>query len=162
MRIAIVVAATDDGVMGKDNALPWRLPDDLKRFKQLTMGKPIVMGRKTFESIGKALPGRRNIVISRQRDFVAPGCDVVGSVEAALATASEAAEVSVIGGAEIFRQVLPNADLVHLTLIHAKIDGDVFFPSLKAPEWRAISQEEHPVDERHAHPFTFLTLERKK
>jgi dihydrofolate reductase len=162
MRIAIVVIVTENGVIGRDNAMPWHLPDDLKRFKQVTMGKPIVMGRKTFESIGKALPGRHNIVVTRNKDFAALGCTVVTSVDEAMTAAGTVDEVCMVGGGDLFRQVLPQTDVVYLTRIHASIDGHTYFPSLPESEWRETFREEHGVDARHAYPFTFLTLERKK
>ncbi len=148
-------------MIGRDNALPWRLPDDLKRFKQLTMGKPVVMGRKTFESIGKPLPGRLNIVVTRQPDFEATGCTVVSSIDEAFRVAGSVAEISVIGGADIYRQILPRTDVIHLTLVHAQVAGDAYLPALDAAEWQEVAREEHPVDERHAYAFSFQTLERK-
>ncbi len=160
MRIAIVVAATDDGVIGKDNAIPWRLPDDLKWFKQVTMGKPIVMGRKTYDSIGRPLSGRTNIVISRQGNLTIPGCTVVASLGDAFKFVADAPEVAVIGGAEFFRQALPIADTIYLTRVHAKIDGDVSLPTFSDSEWRETNREAHAADERHAHAFSFLTLSR--
>ena len=170
MRSAIVVAAAENGAIGKDNRLLWHLPDDLKRFKSLTLGKPIVMGRKTFESIGKPLPGRTNIVISRQDHLALPGCVVVDSLPAALNFAQsqqpmsalpEATEAMIIGGAEIYRQSLPFANIVHRTRVHASADGDVFFPELSPTEWRETSRERHSADERHAHAFSFMTFERR-
>jgi dihydrofolate reductase len=161
MRIAIVVAATDAGVIGKDNALPWRLPDDLKRFKQITLGKPVVMGRRTYESIGKALPGRLNIVVTRRIGFEAPGCTVVSSIAAALLAANDASEICVIGGGEIYNEILPRVDTIYLTRVHAELDGDVFLPALATDQWRETQREEHPADDRHPYSFSFLTLERE-
>lgn len=169
MRVSIVVAVAENGAIGKDNQLLWRLPDDLKYFKSITMGKPIVMGRKTFESIGKPLPGRENIVISRQSALDIPGCTVVNSIEAAVAHVGaqhaahlqhEPAEIMIIGGADIYRQALPITQQIYLTRVHATFDGDVFFPELAADQWRETHREEHAADERHAYPFTFITLER--
>jgi dihydrofolate reductase len=162
MRVAIVVAATDDGVIGKGNALPWRLPDDLKYFKAITLGKPVIMGRRTFESIGKPLPGRTNIVISRKKGFEAIGCITVTSIDAALLAAGDVSEICVIGGGEIYRQILPRTDTIYLTRVHAEVDGDVFFPPLDAGHWREVRRDDHPTDERHIFPFTFVTLERIK
>jgi dihydrofolate reductase len=170
MRVSIVVAVAENGAIGKDNALLVRLPDDLKYFKVITMGKPIVMGRKTYDSIGRPLPGRTNIVISRQVNLVIPGCVVVDSMSAAFATvgAQHAAplqqsstETMIIGGAEIYRQALPLAKTLYLTKVHATLEGDVFFPSLIDSEWRETHREHHAADDRHAYPFTFVTLERK-
>jgi dihydrofolate reductase len=161
MRIAIVVAVAENGVIGKDNALLWRLPDDLKHFKAVTMGKPVIMGRKTFDSIGRPLPGRTNIVISRQIGLRIEGCVVVDSLESAFAAAGNAQEVAVIGGADIYRQALPRTHVVYLTEVHASFDGDVTFPALSRDEWLETTREMHPADERHACAFTFVTLQRK-
>jgi dihydrofolate reductase len=158
--ISIIVAVAQNGVIGVDNRLPWHLPDDLKRFKALSMGKPIVMGRRTFESIGKPLPGRTNIVVSRQPELVIAGAIVTPSLDAALAAAGAVPEVVVIGGAELFRQVLPRTDVVHLTRVHAQVAGDVVFPELDPGKWRETAVEHHAADERHQYAFTFVTLER--
>jgi dihydrofolate reductase len=160
MRVVIVVAAAENGVIGAGNRLLWRLPDDLKRFKALTLGKPVVMGRKTYESIGKPLPGRMNIVISRRNDLALPGCSVVGSIPAAMAAAGDAPEVAVIGGAEIYAQALSSTDVVHLTRVHTTIPGDAWFPTLAAAEWREQLIERHPADERHAFAFSFIEAQR--
>ena len=158
--IAIIVAAAENGVIGSDNRLPWHLPDDLKRFKALSLGKPIVMGRRTFESIGKPLPGRTNIVISRREGLAIEGAVVVPSLEAALAAAGNVPEIVVIGGADIFRQALPRTDTIHLTRVHARVDGDVFFPELDPAKWREAAVEHHAADERHQYAFSFVTLQR--
>lgn len=164
MRLSLIVAAADRGVIGQGNALPWRLPEDLKRFKALTLGKPIIMGRKTFDSIGKPLPGRTNIVISRQAELVLSGCYVVGSLPEAIATAMASSddvdEVMIIGGAEIYRQALPLAQRIYLTRVHASLAGDAMFPALSAASWREVVHEDYPADERHAHAYSFLILER--
>lgn len=158
--LSIIVAVADNGVIGSANQLPWRLPDDLKRFKALSLGKPIVMGRKTFDSIGKPLPGRLNIVISRQPGLEIAGCTVVTSIDEAIAAAQPAPEIVIVGGAEIYRQALSQVSTIHLTRVHAVVDGDVVFPELAAQQWREVAKEYHPADERHAHAFTFSTLER--
>lgn len=158
--ISLVVAVADNGVIGSNNTLPWRLPNDLQRFKAITMGKPIVMGRKTYDSIGKALPGRQNIVITRRSDLIIAGCTVVTSVDAALQCTSESDEVMIIGGAEIYRSALPHAQRIYLTQVHADIQGDAEFPQLSTNEWREVAREHHAADERHAHAYTFVTLER--
>jgi dihydrofolate reductase len=158
--IAIIVAVAENGVIGNDNRLPWHLPDDLKRFKTLSMGKPVVMGRRTFESIGRPLPGRRNIVVSRQPGLAIEGTVVARSLDAALAAAGTAPEVVVIGGAEIFRLVLPRTDTIHLTRVHARVAGNVIFPELDPGEWRETAVEHHAADERHQYAFTFVTLQR--
>ncbi|GFE83087.1 dihydrofolate reductase [Steroidobacter agaridevorans] len=160
MVLSIIVAVADSGVIGSGNQLPWRLPDDLKRFKALSLGKPIVMGRKTYDSIGRPLPGRLNVVISRQPGLEIPGCTVVTSIDEALAAAQPAPEIVIVGGADIYRQVLPQVQIIHLTRVHANVAGDVVFPKLQEHEWREVAKEYHPADERHAHAFTFSTLER--
>jgi dihydrofolate reductase len=160
MRISLVVAAAENGVIGADNQLPWHLPDDLKRFKALTIGKPILMGRKTHESIGRPLPGRTNIVISRQQGLTLPGCVVVNSLAQAQAAAGEAVELAIIGGAELYAQALSSAHVIHLTRVHAQLSGDARFPDLSKHEWRERVIATHPPDERHAYAFTFLELER--
>ena len=157
--ISLVVAVSDNGVIGVNNQLPWRLPGDLQRFKAITMGKPIVMGRKTFDSIGKPLPGRRNIVISRRVNLAIEGCIVVNSLQGAVDAVDRAEEIMVIGGADIYRQALPLAQRIYLTRVHAHIEGDASFPQL-GPEWREISCEDRASDERHAYTYSFLVLER--
>lgn len=158
--LSIIVAVADNGVIGSGNQLPWRLPDDLKRFKALSLGKPVVMGRKTYDSIGRPLPGRLNIIVSRQRDLQIAGCQVVSSVAEAIAAAGSAPEIVIVGGADIYRQVLPQVATIYLTRVHADIAGDVLFPKLAENEWREVATEYHPADERHAHAFTFSTLAR--
>lgn len=156
-QVALIVAVAANGVIGNGNDLPWRLPDDLRRFKALTVGKPVLMGRRTFDSIGRPLPQRRNIVISRQPGLAIDGCEVAGSLQQAIELAGEVPEVMVIGGAQIYRQALPLAAVIHLTRVHAEVPGDAVFPPLPAG-WREVASEQHPADERHAHAFTFLTL----
>ena len=161
--ISLIVAASENNVIGKDNDIPWRLPDDWKNFKATTMGCPLIMGRKTFVSIGRPLPGRRNIIVTRQKDVKFEGCDVVGSLEEAIALAKSDAprEVFIGGGEEIYRQALPLADRVYLTRVHTVIDGTVHFPEL-GDEWKEVSRQEHPADEKHPYAFTFLTFERTR
>ena len=159
-RVSIIVAIDDRGGIGRDGQLPWRLPEDLQRFKRITMGKPIVMGRRTWESIGRPLPGRHNIVISRQPGLVAHGATVTGSLEAALLAAGDVPEVCVIGGAEIYRLALPLAQEIHLTRVHARVDADTFFPALDPAEWEEIGREDRPADERHPFPCSFVKLVR--
>jgi dihydrofolate reductase len=159
MLLSIVVAAAENNLIGDRDRLPWRLPDDLKRFKSLTMGKPTVMGRKTYASIGKPLPGRKNIVVSRH-DFQSDGCVAAASIEQALQAAEPAPEVMVIGGAEIYRQVLPMTDVIYLTRVHAEIPGDTYFPDIVWDDWMEVESEYHPTDDRHAFAFTFLKLTR--
>ena len=163
MTLVSAIVATDErGGIGLGGRLPWHLPNDLKRFKALTMGKPIVMGRRTFDSIGRALPGRQNVVVSRRPDLVIDGCSVVPSFAAALSAAADAPEVCVIGGAEIYRLALPVTRLVHLTKVHATVEADTFFPALDAADWKEIAREDHPADERHAYGYSFVTLRRAR
>lgn len=160
--ISLIAAIDKNGVIGKDGKeLPWYLPADLKRFKNITMGKPIIMGRKTYESIGKPLPGRTNIIITRKENYEAPGCLVVHSPEEALQAAGEAPEIMVIGGAEIFAQFMPRASRLYLTLIDRAFEGNVYFPKWDAAEWREVSRETHEPDEKNFYAYTFIVLERK-
>ena len=160
--VSLIVAAADNGVIGNHGQLPWRLPADLQHFKKLTLGHPVVMGRRTYDSIGRALPGRTNIVVTRQADWAAPGCETAASVAAAVARATALdAEVCVIGGGEIYREALPMADVVYLTEVHHAFAGDAFFPALPPGEWREETRERHEADERHAYAFSFVTLRRR-
>ncbi len=160
--INIVVAASTNNVIGVAGDLPWHLSDDLKRFKALTMGKPIVMGRKTFESIGRALPGRQNIVITTQAEFAADGCDIVSSPAAAIAAAAHAAEVMIIGGGEIYRLFLPLADRIYLTRVKVDLEGDTIFPALDESDWLEMAREEHSADESNDYDFAILTYSRNE
>ena len=158
--ISLIVAASANNVIGLRGELPWRLPDDLRRFREITMGKPVVMGRKTWDSIGRPLPGRQNIVITRQKDFEAEGCDVVGSVAEAMTAAGDAGEVMVIGGSQVYELFLPDADILYVTRVHAEVDGDVFFPEVRETEWRLIDEEHHAADDRNDYAFSFRRFER--
>ncbi|HEY3808495.1 MAG TPA: dihydrofolate reductase [Steroidobacteraceae bacterium] len=160
-RIALVVAVADNGVIGRAGTLPWHLPDDLRFFKSVTMGKPMLMGRRTFESIGRPLPGRRNIVLTRGTPDLPAGVELVASLEAALALVAEAPELCVIGGATLYAQTLPQAQRLYLTRVHATVDGDVRFPPWIASDWRELERSEHPADARHAYAFSLLRLERQ-
>jgi dihydrofolate reductase len=159
--ISLIVARAQNGVIGRDNALPWRLPSDLRRFKTLTMGKPMLMGRRTFESIGRALPGRVSLVLTRDPTWRAPGAVAVHSLDEALAQAGSAPELVVIGGAELFKLVLPLAERIYLTDVHAAIPGDTHFPELAPAEWRELEHSAHAADADHAHAMSFRTLERR-
>jgi dihydrofolate reductase len=158
----IVVAVSENDVIGRRNQLPWRLPADLKRFKALTMGHPILMGRRTYESIGKALPGRANIVLSRSRSFAPADCTVVSTVDAARREAAGGGPgLMIIGGAQIYRECIPFVSEIHLTLVHTRIeDGDAFFDAWRGAEWRETYREAHQADERNSSAYTFLTLAR--
>ena len=160
MKISIVVAMDTKGVIGRDNGLPWHLPADLQHFKRTTMGKPILMGRKTHESIGRPLPGRTNIVITRDTGYRAEGCVVVNSIDAALEAAGEQEEIMVIGGAEFYRQVLPRTDTIYLTRIHEIFTGDTFFPELNDADWREVERSDHAADEKNPHDYSFIRLDR--
>ena len=160
-RVSIIVAADDRGGIGCEGRLPWRLPEDLRRFKALTMGKPIVMGRRTWDSLGRALPGRHNIVVSRRTGIAAAGATFVTSLPAAFRAAGDVDEVCVIGGGEIYRLALPVADVIHLTRVHAVLDADTFFPSIDGAEWEEARREDRPAHERHAHSCSFIELVRR-
>jgi len=160
--ISLIVAASKNNVIGANGELPWRLSSDLKRFKSLTMGKPIVMGRLTYESIGRPLPGRQNIVISRNSDFVAEGCDVVHSVDAAVNAAGDAKEIMVIGGSHVYTEFLPRAQRIYLTRVQADVAGDAFLPELSGDEWCEISRELCGADAANEYDHEFTLLERNR
>jgi dihydrofolate reductase len=162
-RIAYVVAMDDNRLIGRDNDLPWRLPDDMRWFREKTMGKPCVMGRKTYDSLParfRPLPGRLNIVVTRQLDYDAPGAVVAHSVEEALRAAGGAKEIIIVGGAELFRALMPVVDRLYLTQIHGEAEGDVFFPTYDPDAWREVYREEHRADDRHPFAFTWFILDR--
>jgi dihydrofolate reductase len=159
-RIALIAAMAENRVIGRENRLPWRLSADLRRFKSLTMGKPVIMGRKTYESIGKPLPGRSNIVVTRDRDYRAQGCRVVHSLEQALEAAAGHDEVMVIGGAQLYRQTLDRAERMYLTLVKTELDGDALFPQIEMRHWRELERESHRADEKNEYDYDFVTLER--
>ena len=159
--ITLVAAMTEDRVIGRDNALPWHLPSDLKHFKRVTLGKPVIMGRRTWESVGAPLPGRRTIVVSRQPDYRATGAEVVPSLDAALRLVAGESEACIVGGAALYEEALPRAHRMELTHIHARgVDGDTYFPAWDPAEWTVVASEDHPADARHAWPMTFRTWER--
>ncbi len=159
--ISLIVAMAQNGVIGRDNALPWRLPEDLKRFREFTLGKPILMGRKTFEAIGRPLPGRANLVLTRDRDWRAAGAIPVHSVEEALLQTRTCDELVAIGGAEIYRLLLPLARRIYLTHVHADVPGDTYFPAFDPAQWDDVEFRSLPADDRHEYPLTFVTLERR-
>ena len=162
MKISLIVAASTNNVIGVAGGLPWHLPEDLKRFKAITMGKPMIMGRATYASIGRALPGRKSIVLTRQSGFDAEGCEVVDSVDAAIAAAGAVDEVMIIGGGDIYRQFLPRADRIYLTRIHAGIDGDTTFPELDMCEWTVSTSGEYPAGDERDYSFSIATLDRRQ
>ena len=160
MKLSLIVAKTKNNVIGFENSMPWHLPADLKHFKTITMGKPIVMGRKTYDSIGRALPGRRNIVISRQQDLKIEGCELFSSIEDAMKALQSEDEVIIIGGSEIFKQNLSLADYVYLTLINAELKGDAFFLDLNLAEWKLTSEEKHASDVQNKYAYCFQMWQR--
>ena len=162
MILSIIVAMSENRVIGRDNRLPWHLPADLKRFKQLTTGHTVIMGRKTHESIGKPLPQRRNIIVTRNATYRAEGAETASSLDSAIALAKHDEEIFIIGGAEIFREALRGADRLHLTLIHASIEGDVFFPEVDWNEWMLVEDERREPDASNPLPFSFRRYERMR
>lgn len=159
--ISIIAAMDRNRLIGCDNRLPWRLPADLRHFQSVTMGKPIVMGRKTWESLVTPLPGRTNIVITRDRNYIAPNGVIVHSPEEALSTAGEVAEVMIIGGANLYEQMLPRADRLYLTQVESFFAGDAWFPELNPDDWLRESIEPHKPDEKNPYAYCFETLKRK-
>ncbi len=164
--IALIVARTRNGVIGRDNTMPWHLPEDLRYFRRVTMGKPVIMGRNTWESLGKPLPGRDNIVITRNPDYYADGATVVNDLETALlvadsfASACGADEIMVIGGAQVYAEALPRVQRAYITEIDADIDGDAFFPPM-AGQWSETAREAHAPCGKNPHPYSFVVLERQ-
>lgn len=161
--ISFIVAMDDNRVIGKDNQLPWHLPEDLKFFKRVTMGHPIVMGRKTFASIGRPLPGRENIVITRNKDFHHDGCSIFYGLDQFLVYCQQKPEEEffVIGGAEIFKQMLQKADRLYITEIHSSFEGDTFFPAIEMNEWKLSSKEQGLKDEKNPYEYEFVIYDRK-
>ena len=162
MIISLIVAMDRQGVIGAHGALPWRLSGDLRHFKAITMGKPLIMGRKTHESIGRPLPGRQNIVLTRQQDYTAPGCDICHDAEQALAACTGAEEAMVMGGAALYEQFLPRAERIYLTRVQAEVDGDTWFPPFDESAWHEVERRDQPADERNEYPCSFLLLEKIK
>ena len=160
MRIALIAALAENRVIGRDKQLPWHISADLKHFKALTMGKPIVMGRKTWESIGRPLPGRKNIVITRDTAYQAEGCQVVHSIEQALDAAAGSDELMIIGGAGLYQQTLGLADRLYLTRVRAEVDGDTWFPEIDLQQWHEVACESHRADENNEHDYDFIILDR--
>lgn len=162
MKLALLAAVARNGAIGRDNGLPWHLPDDLRRFRALTLGKTVIMGRKTYESLPGALPGRHSIVVSRDGRYraVRQDAQVAGSLDEALAQA-RSTEVFIIGGASLYQQTLARADRLYLTEIDADVAGDAFFPRYDHADWETMAEETHRADDRHPHAFRFLTLERR-
>ncbi|SDG06331.1 dihydrofolate reductase [Chitinophaga filiformis] len=164
MTLSIIVAASENNVIGINNHLPWHLPVDMKYFKDTTMGKPIVMGRKSFEELGRVLPGRPNIMITRQQGYTAEGLYVVPSLEAGIEKAKTfgTEEIFITGGGEIFKMALPIIDRLYLTRVHAEVTGDTYFPEFDPRGWKLVKNERHEKDEKHAYALTFQVWEREK
>jgi dihydrofolate reductase len=160
--LALVVAAAENGVIGNGNRLPWHLPADLRHFKTVTMGKPMLMGRRTFDSIGKALPGRRSLVLTRNASFSAPGAERVATLDEALALTREEPELAVIGGAEVYRLCLPRAQRMYFTRVHASLAGDTRLPEIDWREWHCVERSTHPVDDKNRYAMTFFVLQKKQ
>ena len=160
MIVSLIAALAENRVIGKGGGLPWRLPKDLQRFKQLTVDHTVIMGRKTFEEIKHPLANRRNVVISRDPGFHPRGVTVVPSLDEALALGATESEVFVIGGGEIFKLALPRADRLYLTIVHSEVPGDTLFPPLDQTAWALEEKEHHSADARHAHPFSFRRYRR--
>ena len=160
LRLSIIVAMAKNRVIGAQGAIPWHLPEELKRFKRLTLGHHIIMGRKTWESIGRALPGRTSVIVTRQRGYSAPGAKVVHSLDEAIAACGADDEVFVIGGAELYAQALARADRLYLTTVDAEVPGDTWMPDSAPGDWREISAESFPADERHRYAFRCAVYER--
>lgn len=164
--LSMIVAMAQNRVIGRNNQLPWYLPNDLKYFKRVTMGKPIIMGRKTYESIGKPLPGRTNIVVTRNREFSAEGVKVVHSLEQAIALAEQVAlvdgsgEVVVIGGAQLYAEALPLTERIYLTEVRAEVEGDAFFPEIAPSNWGVVAREDWPAEGPNPYDYSFVVLER--
>lgn len=161
MILSIIVAAAENNVIGNNNALIWHISADLKRFKQLTTGHTVVMGRKTFESIGRALPNRRNIVISRNPDFRAAGCEMAGSLEQALELVKNEDEVFIIGGGTIYRDLWEKADRLYITLVHTVVDGDTFIPAIVASQWKVMARQDFKAGEKDDFDYSFIDYQRR-
>ena len=158
--ISIIAAITKNNVLGKDNKMPWHLPAELQYFKKVTLGKPVIMGRKTFESIGRPLPGRENIVITRQVDFTPTGVTIKHDLQSAINYVKDIEEVMIIGGANLYQQAINFADKMYLTVIDFECEGDVFFPTWDDEQWNIIKKETHKADEQNKHDFVTVILER--
>lgn len=170
MKLALIVAMARNRVIGRDNAMPWQQPDDLRYFKRMTLGKPVIMGRKTFASIGRPLPGRSNIVVTRNTSFAAEGIHVVHSLDAAIALGQrllaelgqEDGELMLLGGAELYAQGLPLASRLYLTELHGEPEGDARFPAIDLAAWRELSREDHDAGEGNTYAYSFVVLERRR
>ena len=161
MKLALIVATDETGLIGKDNDLPWRLSADLQYFKRITMGKQIIMGRRTHESIGRPLPGRENIIITSDTQYQAQGCTVTHTIEQALSLCSDAEEAIIMGGASLYEQCLSQVEMIYLTQVHATLQGDTWFPAWNKNEWNLISEHSYPADDKNQYPYSFMVYERR-
>jgi dihydrofolate reductase len=160
-RLSLIVAMARNRVIGANGAIPWKLPDEQRLFKQLTMGHHIVMGRKTYESIGRLLPGRTTIIVTRQADYIVPGAIIAHSLTDAINAAARDDEIFVIGGAELFHEAIPLADALHVTTVDAEPEGDTLMPAIDLSHWREVASEHHAADEKHPHSYTYKRYERR-
>lgn len=160
MIISAIVAIAENHAIGKNNQLLWYLPNDLKHFKQITSGHTVIMGRKTYESVGKPLPNRRNVIITRQKIEI-PGCEVVNNIDAALGLCAAEQEAFIIGGAEIYKLAMPLTDRIYLTIVHRSFEGDAFFPPISISEWAETERQDFEADEKNNIPYSFITLNRR-
>jgi len=161
LNISIIVAMANERVIGVNNGLPWDLPADMKHFRELTLGKPIIMGRKTYESIGRPLPGRRNIVVSRNSELKIPGVDVVSTLDDAISMVSNVQEIMIVGGAQLYADALSKANKIYLTKINLDIKGDSFFPQFNESEWTVLQKDDFECNELNKIDFSFIVLEKK-
>ncbi|MEQ8289584.1 MAG: type 3 dihydrofolate reductase [Gammaproteobacteria bacterium] len=161
MNLSIIVAMDRNRVIGRNEDLPWRLSADLQKFKKVTMGKPIVMGRKTHESIGRPLPGRENIILTRDPGYSSEGCTVITSIDAILDYCHDHEEIMITGGAEIYRMLMDRVHRIYLTEVHAEVEGDTYFPTINMDEWELVEREDYQADEKNEYDFSFLVLDRK-
>jgi len=160
MKLAIIVATDEQGLIGKNNDLPWKLSADLQYFRRVTMGKPLIMGRNTHDSIGRALPGRKNIIVTKNERYQVNDCTIVHSISDALLACDQADEVMVMGGASLYEQLLPIADKLYLTQVHASLAGDTWFPEWNKNEWSEIKREDHLADDRNQYDYSFIVYEK--
>ncbi|MDT8370944.1 MAG: type 3 dihydrofolate reductase [Gammaproteobacteria bacterium] len=161
MKIAIIVAMDQQSLIGKNNDLPWKLSADLQNFRRVTMGKPIIMGRNTHESIGRPLPGRTNIIVTKNKDYAVDGCIVVNTIEDAIKACGDAEEAMIMGGASLYQQFLPLTDRLYLTQVHANLEeGDTWFPDWQKSDWQQLNREDHPADEKNEFSFSFIIYDR--
>lgn len=160
-QLHLIVAHARNGVIGKENKLPWYLPEDLKNFKRTTLGKPVIMGRKTWESLGRPLPGRRNIVITRQKDYVAEGATVVSDLQAAIEAVADAPVAFIMGGAQVYKEALPQVEVAHITYLNADFEGDAYFEPLNPNEWTLTEEESFPATDAHPFSYSFRIYSRK-